>query len=406
MNTPMRAAEQRSRAGEFGEDCLSPRAVGLCEGEFRSRPAWRAAQARAHLKRSSSPKGRRTWGGLSWVTFFGRSKKVTSRRAAPGELEAPCKRYTNYPGTLALVCILLCAATATAQEKYPTKVIRILTATPGSNHDWGARITAQELAPRIGQRVIVENRGSISSEIVARDTAPDGYTLLFYGAYTWLQPLLAKVSWDPVEDLAPISLVISSPNVLVVHPSLPVKSTKELIALAKARPGVLNYSAGGGGSSQHIAAELFNYLAQVKTVRVNYKGAGPSIQGLLTGEVHLMFAALGPITPHVKSGKVRALAVTTSKATTLARDLPPIADVLPGYASESAIGLFAPKKTPAAIIKLLAGHVQQGMKTADPQLIANNGVEVVASTPEAFAAFIRTDMTKMSEVIKSGSFSN
>ncbi len=308
---------------------------------------------------------------------------------------------------LALVpTILLISTPALAQEKYPTKVIRILTATPGSNHDWGARITAQELTPRIGQRVIVENRGSISSEIVARDTAPDGYTLLFYGAYTWLQPLLAKVSWDPVEDLAPISLVINSPNVLVVHPSLPVKSTKELIALAKARPGVLNYSAGGGGSSQHIAAELFNYLAQVKIVRVNYKGAGPSILGLLTGEVHLMFAALGPIMPHVKSGKVRALAVTTSKASTLARDLPPIDDVLPGYASESAIGLFAPKKTPAAIIKLLASHVQQGMKAADPQVIANNGVEVVASTPEAFVAFIKADMTKMGEVIKSGSFSN
>ncbi len=307
---------------------------------------------------------------------------------------------------LALLSVSLSPIYAIAQDKYPTKVIRILTATPGSNHDWGARITAQELAPRIGQRVIVENRGSISSEIVARDTAPDGYTLLFYGAYTWLQPLLAKVSWDPVEDLAPISLVINSPNVLVVHPSLPVKSTKELIALAKARPGTLNYSAGGGGSSQHIAAELFNYLAKIKIVRVNYKGAGPSILGLLTGEVHLMFAALGPIMPHVKSGKVRALAVTTSKASALARDLPPIADVLPGYASESAIGLFAPKKTPAAIIKLLASHVQQGMKAVDPQVIANNGVEVVASTPEAFAAFIKVDMTKMSEVIKSGSFSN
>jgi tripartite-type tricarboxylate transporter receptor subunit TctC len=265
---------------------------------------------------------------------------------------------------------------------------------------------AQELTPRIGQRVIVENRGSISSEIVAKDTPPDGYTLLFYGAYTWLQPLLAKVNWDPLEDLAPISLVISSPNVLVVHPSLPVKSTKELIALAKARPGALNYSAGGGGSSQHIAAELFNYMAQVKIVRVNYKGAGPSMLGLITGEVQLMFASLGPIMPHIKSGKVRALAVTTSKATTLARDLPPIADVLPGYVSESAIGLFAPKKTPAAIIKLLASQVQQGMKAADPNIIANNGVEVVASSPEEFARFIAADRRKMSAVIRSASFSN
>jgi tripartite-type tricarboxylate transporter receptor subunit TctC len=301
---------------------------------------------------------------------------------------------------------VIAAQPTQAQDKYPTKVIRILTAAPGSNHDWGARITAQELTPRIGQRVIVENRGSISSEIVAKDTPPDGYTLLFYGAYTWLQPLLAKVNWDPLDDLAPISLVISSPNVLVVHPSLPVKSTRELIALAKARPGALNYSAGGGGSSQHIAAELFNYMAQVSIVRVHYKGAGPSILGLITGEVQLMFAALGPIMPHVKSGKVRALAVTTSKATALARDLPPVAEVLPGYVSESAIGLFAPKRTPAAIIKLLAGHVQQGMKAADAQIIANNGVEVVASSPEEFARFIAADRAKMSAVIKSASFSN
>ena len=293
-----------------------------------------------------------------------------------------------------------------AQDKYPGKVIRILTAAPGSNHDWGARIVAQELTPRIGQRVIVENRGSISNEIVAKDSPPDGYTLLFYGAYTWLQPLLTKVNWDPVEDLAPITLAISSPNLLVVHPSLPVKSTKELIALARARPGALNYSAGGGGSSQHIAAELFNYMAKVKIVRVYYKGAGPSMLGLITGEVQLMFAALGPIMPHIKAGKARALAVTAAKPTPLARDLPPIAEVLPGYASESAIGLFAPKKTPTAIINLLSGQAQQGLRAVDPKLVANNGVEVVASSPEEFLRFIRADMAKMGEVIKSGSFAN
>lgn len=300
----------------------------------------------------------------------------------------------------------LLAVPALAQEKYPAKVIRIMTAAPGSNHDWGARMVAQELTPRIGQRVVVENRGSISNEIVAKDTAPDGYTLLFYGAYTWLQPLLTKANWDPLEDLTPISLVISSPNVLVVHPSLPVKSTSALIALAKAQPGALNYSAGGGGSSQHIAAELFKYLAKVNIVRVNYKGAGPSMLGLITGEVQVMFAALGPIMPHAKSGKVRALAVTTSKATALARELPPIGDVLPGYVSESAIGLFAPKKTPAAIVKLVSGHTQLAMKGLDPQIAVKQGIEVIGSSPEDFVRFIKADMSRMGEVIKSGSFSN
>lgn len=292
------------------------------------------------------------------------------------------------------------------QDKYPSKVIRVVTATPGSNHDWGARTVAQELTPRVGQRVIVENRGSIAVELVAKDTPPDGYTLLFYGAYAWLQPLLAKVSWDPLEDLAPISLAISSPNVLVVHPSLPVKSVKDLIALAKARPGALNYSAGGGGSTPHIAAELFNYLANVKIVRIHYKGSGPSMMGLFVGEVQLMFAALGPIMPHVKSGKVRALAVTTPKRSPLAADLPAVGEYLPGYASEAAIGFFAPKKTPASIIKLLNHEIQQALKATDPQLVFNAGVEVIGSTPEEFARFIRADMARMGEVIKSGSFTN
>jgi tripartite-type tricarboxylate transporter receptor subunit TctC len=308
--------------------------------------------------------------------------------------------------TFWLGVLLLSPHAAFGQDKYPAKVIRILTATPGSNHDWGARVTAQELTPRIGQRVIVENRGSISVEIVARDTPPDGYTLLFYGAYAWLQPLLAKVSWDPLEDLAPVTLAISSPNVLVVHPSLPVKSVKELIALAKAKPGALNYSAGGGGSTPHIAAELFNYMAQTKIVRINYKGSGPSMLGLFTGEVQLMFAALGPIMPHVKSAKVRALAVTTPKRSPLAPDLPPVADFLPGYASEAAIGFFAPKKTPAAIIKILNNGIQQALKSTDPQMVFNSGVEIVGSSPEEFAQFIKTDMAKMGEVIRSGSFSN
>ncbi len=306
-----------------------------------------------------------------------------------------------------LAGMLICVPHAGfAQDKFPAKVIRIVTATPGSNHDWGARITAQELTPRVGHRVIVENRGSIAVELVARDTPPDGYTLLFYGAYAWLQPLLTKVNWDPVEDLAPITLAISSPNVLVVHPSLPVKSVRELIALAKARPGALNYSAGGGGSTPHIAAELFNYMANVRIVRINYKGSGPSMMGLFVGEVQLMFAALGPVMPHVKSGKVRALAVTTARRSPLAPDLPAVGDALSGYASEAAIGFFAPKKTPASIIKFLNHEIQQALKAADPQLVANSGVEIVANSPEEFAGFIKSDMAKMGKVIKSGSFSN
>ena len=307
---------------------------------------------------------------------------------------------------LAAGMLLLGAGAACGQAAYPNRLIRIVTAAPGSNHDWGARLVAHELTPRLGQRVIVENRGSIAIEYVAREAPPDGYTLLFYGSVVWLQPYLTKASWDPVADLAPITLAISSPSVLVVHPSLPVKSVKELIALGRARPGELNYSAGGGGSTPHIAAELFNYMAKVRIVRVNYKGSGPAMMGLFTGEVQLMFAALGPILPHAHQGKVRALAVTTPKRTRLMPDLPPVADFLPGYASEAVIGFFAPRKTAGTVIKLLHQEIVQSLKTADPQVLFNAGVEVVGNAPDEFAGFIKSEMTRMGQVIKSASFSN
>ena len=295
-------------------------------------------------------------------------------------------------------------AVAIAQEKYPTKVVRIMTAAPGSNHDWGARLTAHELTSRLGQRVIVENRGSIAVEITAKDNSTDGHTLLFYGAYVWLQPLLQKVNWDPVTDLAPITLAMSSPNLLVVHPSLPVKSVKELIALAKARPGELNYSAGGGGSTPHMAAELFNHMAKVRITRVLYKGSGPSMIGLLTGEAQLMFAALGPIQPFISQGKVRALAVTTLTRSKLTPDLPTVAETLPGFNAQAAIGFFAPRKTSQTVIGFLHREIVQALRAADAQKIAGAGIEIIGSSPEEFLQFIRADMSKMGEVIKSASF--
>ena len=297
-------------------------------------------------------------------------------------------------------------STSSAQAKYPSRVIRFVTAAPGSNHDWGARVTANELASRIGQRVIVENRGSISIEYVAKEAPADGYTVLFYGAVVWLQPLLRASNWDPLADFTPVTLAITSPNVLVVHPSLPVKNVKEMIGLARSRPAQLNYGAGGGGSTPHIAAELFNYMARVKVVRVNYKGSGPAQIGLITGEVQVMFAALGPIQPHVKSGKARALAVTTPRRSKLTPELPTVAETVPGYSSEAAIGFFLPKKTSPAIVSWLNKEIAAALKAADAEKIANAGVEVVANSPDEFTAFIKADMARMGEVIKSGSFAN
>ena len=309
----------------------------------------------------------------------------------------------------ALVCAALAFFTATlacAQDKYPSRVIRIVTAAPGSNHDWGARLTANELSARLPQRVIVENRGSISVEYVAKDAPADGYTLLFYGGYVWLQPLLNKVNWDPFTDLAPVTLAISSPSILVVHPSLPVKSTKELIALARAKPGQLNYSAGGGGSTPHIAAELLKHLAKVDMVRVNYKGSGPAMIGLMTGEVQLMFAALGPAMPHIKSGRMKALAVTTRKRTRLVPDLPAVSEVVPGYEAEAAIGFFVPRKTPTAIVTFLNREIVQALKGVDPAKLFQAGVEVVGDTPEEFAAFMKADNARIAEVMRGGRFVN
>ena len=306
--------------------------------------------------------------------------------------------------TVVLLLALFLTDSALAQDKYPSRVIRFVTAAPGSNHDWGARMTAHELTARINQRVIVENRGSISIEYVAKEAPADGYTVLFYGAVVWLQPLLGKVNWDPLADFTPVTLAITSPNVLAVHPALPVKTTKELIALARSRPGELNYGAGGGGSTPHIAAELFKHLAKVNLVRVNYKGSGPAQVGLITGEVQVMFAGLGPIQPHVASGKVRALAVTSAKRTRLMPDLPTVAEVVPGYESEAAIGFFVPKRTSPAIVSYLNREIAQALKAADQDKITAAGVEVVGNSPEEFTSFIKADVARMSAVIKSAAF--
>lgn len=309
------------------------------------------------------------------------------------------------------LCVYIAIGAATvagashAQDAYPTKVVRIVTAAPGSNNDWGARLVAQELTPRLGQQVIVENRGSIGVEVVAR-ASPDGHTLLFYGSIAWLQPFLTAVSWEPLRDLAPIILSMRSPNVLVVHPSLPVKSTRDLIALAKARPGDLNYGAGGSGASPHLAAELFKFMAGVNILRINYKGTGPSMVGLLGGEVHLMFPGLGSVAPHIRTGKVRALAVTTPSPSRLAPHLPTVGEILPGYESESLICFFAPARTSLAIIAKLNGDINHIMKSVDAKRLAEAGVEPATATSGELLAYIKFDMERMSKLIKSANFSN
>jgi tripartite-type tricarboxylate transporter receptor subunit TctC len=308
--------------------------------------------------------------------------------------------------TTILLCALLGATAACAQapQPYPSKFLRIVTAATGSANDWGSRVLAQELTAALGQQVIVENRGGLSMEQVARAPA-DGYTLLGYGSAAWLTQFLRDgVTWDAGRDFTAVSLAMSSPNILVVHPSLPVKSTRELIALAKARPGELNYAAGTIGAAPHLASELFNAMAGTRIVRIAYKGTGPSVIALLGGEVHLMIAGLGSVAPHTKSGKLRALAITSAKPSALAPELPTSASVLPGYESTSVLGMFVPAKTPTAIINRLQLEITRAVNKPEvKELLFNAGVDAIGSTPEELAAYVKNDTLRMGKVIRDAS---
>ena len=307
--------------------------------------------------------------------------------------------------------VVLLAASLAAQtglpahaQNYPVKPIRIVTSAAGGGNDYMARIIAQAISGPLGQQVIIENRGGSSvilGEVVVNAPA-DGYTLLFASSSLWLAPLLQKTPYDPLRDLAPISLVDRSPNILVVHPSLPAHSVKELIALAKARPGEINYSSSGVGTSAHLAGELFKSLTGVKMVHVAYKGSVGSLNGLLSGEVQLSFATTTSVSPHIKAGRLRALAVTTAEPTPLLPGLTTVAAAgVPGYEAASTDGLLAPAKTPAAIITRLNQEVVRALNRPEiKDKFLNTGIDLIAGAPDDFAAAIRIELTRMGKVIR------
>jgi tripartite-type tricarboxylate transporter receptor subunit TctC len=251
--------------------------------------------------------------------------------------------------------------------------------------------------------VIVENRpaGVIPGEIVAK-ARPDGHTLLLYGNNLWIGSLLHKTPYEPARDFAPIALVSRAPNVLVVHPSVPVSSVKELLALAKAKPGELNYASGSIGSSSHLAAELFKHMAGVNIVWIPYKGGGPAMNAMLAGEVQLSFGTAAGVAPHTKSGRLRALAVTSAQPSALLSGLPTIAaSGLPGYESVALYGLFAPARTPATLINRLNREVVALLDDAAvKERLFNAGTEAVGGSPQEFAAAIKSDTLRVSRMIK------
>ena len=298
------------------------------------------------------------------------------------------------------VAVAVRAAVAQAQG-YPSKPVRFVTSEPGGGNDIVARMLAEGLTASLGQRVIVDNRGIVAAEI-AKNAIPDGYTLLVYGANIWLLPYLRQhVAWDPLRDFAPITIAVQLPNVLVVHPNVPVKTTREFIDYARARPGKLDYAAGTIGVSPHLAAELFKSMTALDLVRVPYKGGGPALNGLIAGETQVMFPNVGSVMTHMKSGRVRALGVSSAQPSALAPGLPTIASVVPGYEFVAVICLYAPAKTPRAIVEQLNREAARVLKAPDvKERLFNAGNEVVANSAAEFAAYMKADMQKMGKVIK------
>jgi len=293
------------------------------------------------------------------------------------------------------------AMSAARAQDFPSKPIRIVTGAPGGSSDFTARLIAQGLTENLRQQVIVDNRGNVDGELVAK-APPDGYTLVIDGASIWIGPLVQKALYDPVRDFAPVTLAVSAPNVVIVQPSIPVKSIRELIALAKAQPGKLNYSSGGIGASSHLAAELFKSMAGVAIVNVNYKGTGPALNALIANEVQVMFVNPAIASPHIKSERVRALAVASLEPSPLMPDLPTVAAAgLPGFESVVLQGMFAPAGTPPARVTLLSREIAKVLNRPDvKERHFNTGVETVASTPEELVARIKSEMAKWGKVIK------
>jgi tripartite-type tricarboxylate transporter receptor subunit TctC len=283
----------------------------------------------------------------------------------------------------------------------------IVPAAPGGGADYVARLVSIKLTENLGQAVVIDNRagasGTIAAEITAK-SAPDGYTLLMaQSTSVVIAPhIYQKLNYDTLKDFAPVTLVALVPNILVVHPSVPANSVKELIALAKAKPGQLNFPSSGSGAPSHLAGEMFKSMAGVNLVHVPYKGAGPAANALLAGEMQLMFAPIVAVLPQVKANRLRALAVTSAKRSPAAPDIPTIAEAaLPGYDISSWFGIFAPARTPTAIVDTLYRETAQALKLPEIRArFASEGAEPVGSSPQEFAAYVRAEYAKYAKVVK------
>lgn len=296
--------------------------------------------------------------------------------------------------------VLLVAAVVSAQS-YPNKPVRVLANPIGGAPDFAARLVAPALSARLGQPVIVDNRRAPVAIEAAAKAPPDGYTIVITGSALWLLPFLrANVPWDPVRDFSPITVATSSPTLLVVHPALAASSVKELIALAKAKPGALNYGSTATGTLPHIAAELFKAMTGVNLTRVAYKGAGQALIAIAGGEVQTAFATTSSAMPHVRAERLRALAVTSATPSVLVPGLPTVAATVPGYEAVSIIAVFVPARTPEAIAKRLNLELARILGTAEArERFFNTGVEAIGGSPAQLAATVKSEMARLGRVI-------
>jgi tripartite-type tricarboxylate transporter receptor subunit TctC len=312
----------------------------------------------------------------------------------------------------AIVCVLAggvgFAPLPACAQAYPTKPIRLVVPfPPGGSLDVVARAIGQKLTEAWGQPVVIDNRpgagGNIGADLVAK-SAPDGYTILEGALSTHAVnvSLYRTMPYDPIKDFAPITLVATTPNVLVLNPTLPVNSVRELVAYAKAHPGTLSFGSGSNGSAGHLAGELFKAEAGVDMVHIPYKGGAPALQALLAGDTQLMFDNLANSTPQLKAGKLKALAVTTAKRSALIPELPTLAETgLPGFDIYTWWGFMAPAGTPKEIIAKWNAEVTRILATPEMKaFFAQQGAEPAPTTPEQFAALIRSEIPKYAKIVK------
>jgi tripartite-type tricarboxylate transporter receptor subunit TctC len=303
--------------------------------------------------------------------------------------------------TFCLLWIFVLADQSSASaQSYPATHVRIITAAAGGGSDFAARLIAGPLGAALGQQVIVENRGLLAADIAAK-APPDGYTLLLTGQTLWLLPFMRDNVASNVSDFAPVTTATETTNILVVHPMLPARSVAELMSLARAQPGEINFATSGNGNSVHIAGELFKSMTGLNVIRVNYKAASQALTELVSGQTQFMFGVPGSVTPHVKAGRLRALAITSAKPSALMPGLPTVAQTVPGYEVASRLAIFAPWGTPATIVARLNQEIVRVLNRPDVrEKFHAFQIETVGDAPEALAALIKAEIARTAKVIK------